>query len=180
MGSTFRIGRIGGVTVDAHWSLMVIVGLISWSLASYTLPESASGYAETLYWVAGLSAAVGLVSSIVAHELSHAVVANRHGLQVEHITLWMFGGVATLGKQPHDPGTELRVALAGPAMSVALGAACLAFAALNAGLSGPDLLGAAPGLAGGPQPYARRLQPASRGTPRRRASAGSRLVAALR
>jgi Zn-dependent protease/predicted transcriptional regulator len=143
MGATFRLGRAWGVVVYANWTVIVIVWLLMWSLAGYVLPEMASGYAVGLYWVVGFLAAVGLVASILAHELSHAFVANRHGVRVEEITLWMFGGMARLSSQARDAATELRIALAGPAMSLAVGMVCMTIGVAGAALGGPDLLVAA-------------------------------------
>ena len=148
MGATFRLGRFGGVAVDVSWTVLVIVWLFTWSLAAFTLPEASPGYGDGLYWAVGLVGALGLLASILAHELSHAVVANRHGVQVEEITLWMFGGLARLGSQAREAGTELRIALAGPAMSVAIGLVSLAGAALTRGLGGPALLAACLGWLG--------------------------------
>ncbi len=143
MGATFRLGRAFGVAVDASWTVVVIVSLMTWSLAAYVLPELAPGYSDRTYWAVGLVAALCLVASILAHELSHAVVANQHGVHVEEITLWMFGGLARLSSQARDAGTELRIALAGPAMSLAIGAVGLMVGAANAAIGGPDLLTAA-------------------------------------
>ncbi len=148
MGPRLRLGRIGGVAVDASWTVLVIVWLLAWSLAAYTLPEAAPGFGQGVYWTVGFVAALGLVASILAHELSHAVVANHHGVRVEEITLWMFGGLARLSSQARDAGTELRIALAGPAMSVAIGVGSLALAALSAGVGGPELLTASLGWLG--------------------------------
>lgn len=140
MGATFRLGRIHGVAVDVSWTVLVIVGLVTWSLASQTLPEWAPGHLTSVYWsVAGL-AALALMASILAHEVSHAVVANRNGVPVEGITLWMFGGLARLGRQARDASVELRIALAGPAMSVAIGLGCLLLAGLSGALGGSVLL----------------------------------------
>jgi len=147
-GATFRLGRIGGIAIDASWTVVVIVGLLLWSLGAYTLPEAAPGYATGVYWAVGFAAALGLMASILAHELSHARVANSAGVQVKEITLWMFGGIARLGSQARDPRTELRIALAGPLTSVAIGIIGLALAALCAALGGPDLLVAALGWLG--------------------------------
>ena len=108
----------------------------------------APGYAEGVYWAVGLLAAVGLVASILAHELSHASVAMHHGVKVEEITLWLFGGLARLSGQARDAGTELRIALAGPAMSAAIGAACVVLAAIGAVLGAPELLTATLGWLG--------------------------------
>ena len=143
MRATLRLGRIGGVIVGVNWTVLVIVGLLTWSLAEVTLPELTSGYSSAVYWAVALVTAVGLLGSILAHELSHAVVARRHGVVVEDITLWMFGGLARLGGQAQDAATELRIAVAGPATSVAVGVGCLALAALSGVAGAPDVVTAA-------------------------------------
>jgi Zn-dependent protease/predicted transcriptional regulator len=137
--TAFRLGRVAGVTVDVNWTVLVIVWLLMWSLASYVLPDWVPGHATAAYWMVGLLAALGLVASILGHELSHAVVAQRNGVPVDGITLWMFGGLAKLGRRASDAGAELRIALAGPAVSVAIGAVCLALAGLSFGVGGPGL-----------------------------------------
>ena len=114
MRATFRLGRIGGITVGVNWTVLVIVGLLTWSLADLTLPDSAPGCTWPAYWVVGLLGALGLLASILAHELSHAAVARRHGVAVEEITLWIFGGLARLGGQAKDAATEFKIAIAGP------------------------------------------------------------------
>ncbi|HET9601424.1 MAG TPA: site-2 protease family protein [Acidimicrobiales bacterium] len=139
MNDTFRLGQIGGVTVGVHWSVLAIVSLLTWSLASRTLPESAPGYAGGAYWAAAFIGALGLLLAILVHELCHALVARRHGVEVEGITLWMFGGVARLTTQARDAATELRIALAGPAASVVIGTVCFVLAAVSYALGGPEL-----------------------------------------
>jgi Zn-dependent protease len=74
------------VAIGVNWTVLVILWLVTWCLASYMLPEWAPGHAEAVYWGAGFVAALGLLASILVHELSHAVVAPRHGLPVEDIT----------------------------------------------------------------------------------------------
>jgi Zn-dependent protease/predicted transcriptional regulator len=139
-GGTLRLGRIGGVEIDVNWTVLVIASLVMWSLATYTLPELAPGQSAGVYWGVGALGALGLLASILGHELSHAVVARRSGVPVEEITLWMFGGLARLGNQAHDPRTELRIAVAGPLASVAIGIGSLAAAVLGAVLHAPDVL----------------------------------------
>ncbi len=143
MDDTFRLGRIGGVVVGVHWSVVAILGLLTWSLASRTLPDLASGYPTAAYWAVAFVGAVGLAGSILLHEVCHAVVARRHGIEVDGITLWMFGGLARLHREASDASTELRIALAGPAASVAIGLAGLAVALFLRLLDAPMLLVAA-------------------------------------
>lgn len=115
-----RLGHIAGFQVAMNWSVLIIVWLLTWSLASGVLPELAPGYATATYWITGLGGAAFLLGSLLAHELAHAVVARRAGIHVEGLTLWLFGGVAKLGGQPASPQADLRIAAVGPATSVAL------------------------------------------------------------
>jgi Zn-dependent protease len=121
MRPTFTFGRIGGVPVGAHWSALLGVIVIGTLLSSTVLPGLAPGATNLAYGVAGGLGAMALVLSLLAHELAHAVVARRSGLEVRRITLWLLGGVSEFGTQPSRAEVELRVALIGPGVSVALG-----------------------------------------------------------
>lgn len=121
MRDAIPIGRIAGFPVNLHWSVLVILWLFTWSLAS-TLPGSARGYPPLAYWAAGACGALVLLASLVAHELAHAVVARRAGVPVGSVTLWLFGGVTTLGGEAKTPAAALRIAIAGPLTSLALAA----------------------------------------------------------
>ncbi|WP_275572125.1 site-2 protease family protein [Mycolicibacterium vanbaalenii] len=129
------LGRMRGLTVTVHWSVVVIVWLFAWSLAS-TLSGSAPGYPDAVYWVAGFCGAALFAAGLLAHELAHAVVARRSGIPVPEITLWLFGGVARLAGEAKPPRDEFRMAAAGPALSLALSAV---FAAVAAGLAGTGI-----------------------------------------
>ena len=100
------IGRIAGFPVKVDWGVLVILWLFTWSLAS-TLPTTAAGFSTRTYWVAGACGAVVLLASLLAHELAHAIVARRAGVQVLDVTLWLFGGVTRLGGQATTPRTAL-------------------------------------------------------------------------
>lgn len=128
MTPSWKIGRIAGVQIGIHWTVLLIVALVTWSLGAGVLPDRSPGYTTATYWVAGAIVALAFGGSILAHELSHAVVARRQGVPVESIVLWMFGGVAKLESQARTALGELRIALAGPAMSVAIGAGSLGLA----------------------------------------------------
>ena len=127
---TFRIGRVSGIAIGVNWSVVVIFGLIVWNVAEVVLPEAAPGHGAVAYWSAGAAVSTAFFVCLLVHELSHAFVARRRGMSVEGITLWLFGGVSKLGGDAPDPATELRVAVAGPAASIALGT-CLAAIALS-------------------------------------------------
>jgi Zn-dependent protease/CBS domain-containing protein len=123
MKPTFSFGRIGGVPVGAHWSALVGVAVLGALLESTVLPGLAPGATPVGYGLAGGVGAVALVVSLLTHELAHAMVARRNGLEVRRITLWLLGGVSEFGTQPSRAAVELRVALAGPGVSIALGVA---------------------------------------------------------
>jgi Zn-dependent protease len=149
MKASFRLGRIAGVEVGVHWSVVFIVAIVTWSLGAQFLPDTAPGYAGWAYWVAASIAALAFAGSILAHELSHAVVANRDGVPVESIVLWLFGGVAKLRSHARTPRSELRIALAGPAMSLALGVVSIGLAAAVYGAGVSDLVAATLSWLGG-------------------------------
>jgi Zn-dependent protease/CBS domain-containing protein len=140
MRESFRLGRIGGVDVGAHWSVLVIVALIAWSLAGFTLPETAPGQPVAVYWIAGILTSLAFFGSILAHELSHAVVARRNGIDVEGITLWMLGGMARLTSHAKDANAELRIALAGPGMSVLIAVVAFVATGVAAAANAPEVL----------------------------------------
>ncbi|KAA8964665.1 site-2 protease family protein [Mycobacterium sp.] len=119
MGGDIPLGRIAGFPVGLNWSVLVILWLFTWSLAS-TLPDTVPGYSATAYWVAGACGALVLLASLLAHELAHALVARRTGVRVLDVTLWLFGGVTHLGGEAKTPQTAFRIAIAGPATSLAL------------------------------------------------------------
>ncbi|WP_322861576.1 site-2 protease family protein [Mycobacterium europaeum] len=148
MRDAIPLGRIAGFPVKVHWSVLVILWLFTWSLAS-TLPGSVKGYSPVAYWAAGACGALVLLASLVAHELAHAVVARRAGVSVGSVTLWLFGGVTTLGGEAKTPRAAFRIAIAGPATSLALAAI---FGGLVAALptvgAAPIVVGVASWLAG--------------------------------
>lgn len=123
MRATISFGRIDGIPVGAHWSALVVVVLLGELLALNVLPAMAPGHTAATYLLAGAAGAAVFVLSLLAHEVAHAIVARRAGLGVRSITLWLLGGVSELEDQPDRPGTEIRVALVGPLVSLGLAAA---------------------------------------------------------
>jgi Zn-dependent protease/CBS domain-containing protein len=119
--ASFRFGRIAGIRVGVHWSVLVIFALIAWGLAVSRFPAVYPEYGTGAYVSAAVLTAVVFFVSLLAHELSHALVARRNGLGVEDITLWLFGGVARLSGEARSPGAELRIAGVGPLVSLVLG-----------------------------------------------------------
>lgn len=115
-----RIARVFGVPVYIHFSWVVIFGLITWSLATGYFPAHYPDLPAASYWAKGLVASLLFFVSILLHEMGHAVVAQRHGIGIRSITLFIFGGVAQMEKDPEDGWTEFKIAAVGPVVSLAL------------------------------------------------------------
>ncbi|MGC3861159.1 site-2 protease family protein [Micromonospora chersina] len=149
MRASFRLGRIAGVPVGVNWSVLVIFLLIAWALSASQFPRAYPGHSAVAYVAAGLAAAVVFFLGLLAHEVAHAVVAKRNGIEVEGITLWLFGGVSELKGEARDPGAELRIAGVGPLVSLIIGLffGAIAVVLALAGVHGL-LLGALSWLAG--------------------------------
>lgn len=123
--------RLFGFTVriDASWLLLAV--LIVWSLAGGYFPQLLAGYdTETYVWM-GIAGAIGLLFSIVFHELSHSLVARRFGMPIEGITLFLFGGVAEMHEEPTSAKGEFLMAVAGPLASLLLAVLFYGLSALD-------------------------------------------------
>jgi Zn-dependent protease/CBS domain-containing protein len=162
LGSGLTVARLFGIKVRVHVTWLIIVALLTYTLAEFVLPLSSLSetgwwgeglqvqarmdeyarnhpgvpeaavrkrfgvqpWPEWQYWALGLIGALGLFVCVLAHELSHSLVAKREGIPVEGITLFIFGGVSQIGGEAETPDVEFKVAAAGPLMSLALGAGC--------------------------------------------------------
>ena len=139
MGSSIRLGRFAGGEIGVNWSWLVVFALIVWSLASAVFPAQNPGLSHGAYIAMAVVAAVLFFVSLLAHELGHAVTARHEGMEIEGITLWLFGGVAKFKGMFPSAGAELRIALAGPAVSLVIGITCTLIAwafALPTGIDG--------------------------------------------
>lgn len=121
MGSSFRLGRLLGVEIGIHASWLIIAFFVTYSLAVVQLPEIVDSWSVAEYWVVAAVIAGLFFASVVAHELSHALVARRFGLSVERITLFMLGGAAELKEEPKRARDEAFIAAAGPVTSLLIG-----------------------------------------------------------
>jgi len=135
--SSITLGRIAGIRIGIHWSWLVVFGLITWSLATAVFPDQNPGLGDATYVVMAVVAAVLFFTSLLLHELGHAFQARREGMEIDGITLWLFGGVAQFRGMFPSAGAEFRIAVAGPLVSLVLGAG---FVGLAVALSGVEEL----------------------------------------
>jgi Zn-dependent protease/predicted transcriptional regulator len=127
MESQIKLGRIFGVEIGLHYSWLIIALLIAFSLAGH-FGAAHPDWGRGVIWSMAIITALLFFAAIVAHELSHALVARRRGLPVRSITLFALGGVAQLEKEPEDAKTEFLVSIVGPIASAAIGFVCLMLA----------------------------------------------------
>jgi len=137
MKENVRLGRIAGIAVGFNWTLLLIAGFLAVTLAGNRFPVDAPHYSQTAYTLAGLFTALAFLAGVLAHEMSHALVARREGLEVDGIVLWLMGGYTRINEQPRTPGSELRISGAGPLVSllIGLGSGALAVVGHAAGVS---------------------------------------------
>ncbi len=128
--SSLRFGRVAGIEIGASWSWLIIVAVLFTSLAASVFPATNPGLSGTAYAAMAAVAAILFFASLTAHELGHAIRARQEGMGIDGITLWVFGGVARFSGDFPSAGAELRIALAGPAVSLVLAMAFLAAALL--------------------------------------------------
>lgn len=119
MRQSIRLGSYAGIPIGVNWSVLVILILFAWELA-YSLTPSSLKTPTAADWVAGIVGAVVLLASLLAHEVSHAVVARHNGVKVKSITLFLFGGVAQFESEATTAGADFRIAAVGPGTSLVL------------------------------------------------------------
>ncbi|HNO65944.1 MAG TPA: site-2 protease family protein [Tepidiformaceae bacterium] len=130
MGRAYRVARIAGIDIEIHPSWLLILGFVAWSLSDAFFPDHYESWSTFAYWAVGISSAVLLFVTVLIHEMAHALVARHRGLPVPRITLFIFGGMSHMSRQPATAGEEFQIAAAGPATSIliALVSAGLGFA----------------------------------------------------
>ncbi|WP_458011458.1 site-2 protease family protein [Candidatus Solincola sp.] len=120
-----RIATFRGIDIFLHWSWFVVFFLLFWVVMQFFHDNLTSGTAS--YLPAALVTTFFFFLSVLLHELAHSLVANRNGVPINRITLFVFGGVAQMGREVTSPGVEFKMAVTGPLCSYAL---CLLFGAL--------------------------------------------------
>jgi Zn-dependent protease len=136
MRGSLTLGKILGIPIKLHSSWFLVAALITWSLAGGYFPQQYANWTTITYWVVGAATAILFFGSVLLHELGHSVLALREKVPVRSITLFIFGGVAQIGREPPTAGAEFRIAIAGPLTSLLLAA--------FSGLLGLGLAAAAP------------------------------------
>jgi Zn-dependent protease/CBS domain-containing protein len=122
MKGSFSLGKIIGIPIRLHVSWFLIAVLITWTLAAGYFPQEYPGWSTLTYWVIGAVTSILFFASVLIHELGHSVLALREEVPVKSITLFVFGGVAQIGREPPTAGAEFRIAIAGPLSSLGLAA----------------------------------------------------------
>lgn len=136
-GGTLRIARLAGIDIRISPTWLVILALVVWSFSTSAFPATLPDRSGTTYLAMSLVAAALFFGSIVVHEMGHSLVARRFGIGVESITLFLFGGVATLTDEAKRPRHEALIALAGPIASVLVAGALLGGDLLLIAVGGP-------------------------------------------
>src|SRR6187402_2355778 len=130
MTTSLELGRIFGIRIGINWSWIVVFALIAWTLAVGVFPSTNPGFSDGAYIAMAIVAAAAFFASLLLHELGHAFQARREGMEIEGITLWLFGGVAKFKGMFPSAGAEFRIAIAGPLVSLAIGVVFVALASL--------------------------------------------------
>jgi Zn-dependent protease len=130
-----RLFTLQNIPVEVNISWLFVLALVTWSFATGFYPESYPGrFGPVTVWVLSLLTALLLFLSILIHEFSHSIVASRGGLPIRRITLFIFGGVAQMGHEVDEPSLELRMAAAGPLMTLVLAGVFLGSSFLTGGV----------------------------------------------
>ncbi|WP_248516962.1 CBS domain-containing protein [Salinarchaeum laminariae] len=133
---SFRIGSAFGVPVKLDLTFLLVLPLFAYLIGS-RIESTAELFNDTVDaglsigsltagstpWLIGIVAAISLFACVLAHEFGHSLVAMHYGYPIDSITLWLFGGIASLSELPEDWKKELQIAVAGPAVSVVIGVA---------------------------------------------------------
>ena len=135
MRASFRLGRIAGIEIGVHYTWLFAFILIAWTLSERFFPSYYPEWSKETYWITGILSALLLFASVLVHELAHSFVARSRGIEVQGITLFVFGGVSNLKREPEKARDELVIAIVGPLTSAVLAGA---FWGLYTSIGNPD------------------------------------------
>jgi len=137
MEASLRLGRLFGIPLELSYTWFFVFAMVTLSLAMYYFPSHYPLWPPATYWLVGLATSLFFFASVVAHELAHSLVARAKGIPVRSITLFIFGGVASIAREAKKPADELVMALVGPLTSVALAALFGSLWLLTRGINQP-------------------------------------------
>jgi Zn-dependent protease len=133
MGNGIRLVKIFGININLDWSWIFIFILVTWNLAAGVFPSIHPSWSQTQDIILGVIASLLFFASVLAHELAHSLVAISQGLPVRRITLFLFGGVSNIQREPPSPTAEFLIAVVGPITSIILGVIFLILGYLSGG-----------------------------------------------
>ncbi|WP_164934777.1 site-2 protease family protein [Bradyrhizobium zhanjiangense] len=136
-----KILTLAGFTIWIDISWLILAALLIWTLALGEFPRTVPNLSAATYWWMGFAGTIGLFISIILHELSHALIARRYDMPIAGITLFIFGGVAELNKEPSSAKAEFLMAIGGPIASMVLGTILLLIAAASEKTVSPAAFG---------------------------------------
>jgi Zn-dependent protease len=122
--TNLQLARIFGIRIGVSYSWFFVLFLLIYYLSSYF--HDVLGGSQTTAYLVAVAGALGYFASLILHELGHALVARRLGIPIVGIDLWFFGGLSQTQREPQSAGEELKVAAAGPAVTLAVFVLCLA------------------------------------------------------
>jgi Zn-dependent protease/CBS domain-containing protein len=120
LSNSVSLGKIKGIEIGIHYTWLLALVLISWSLAAGFFPTYFPGWTQAAYWTTGIIAAIFLFISVLIHELAHSFVAQARGLPVHSITLFIFGGVSNITGELKKAKDEFVMSIVGPLTSLVL------------------------------------------------------------
>jgi Zn-dependent protease/predicted transcriptional regulator len=132
MRSGFSVGRIFGINIRIDWSWLFIFFLVTWNLGT-VFGQSHPNWETVQVWGLAIVAAILFFTSVLAHELAHSLVARARGIPIRSITLFLFGGVSDIQREPTSPGVEFLMAIVGPLTSLVLGGLLVLLAGAGVG-----------------------------------------------
>jgi Zn-dependent protease len=120
LGRSFQIAKIFGIPFRLDFSWFLIFIFVTLMLSMSFFPDSFKGWHSAYYWIVGIATSLLFFASVIIHELAHSIVSKRTGIPVKSITLFLFGGIAQIGKEATQPKTDLVISIVGPVSSVLL------------------------------------------------------------
>src|SRR6058998_3528124 len=125
--------HVRGIRIGVDYSWFFVLFLVILWLSGFYRDVLDVSTGDSAPYVLAVASALAFFASILLHELGHAFVAIRRGIGISDITLWMFGGVARMTKDSDSPGTEFKIAIAGPVVTFAIALACVGVGIAAAG-----------------------------------------------